>query len=151
MKKKRYDYSGLVLVTIVVFFIGIYLFLDSAYIGHVIYEENSYIWDFSNPDSYLYDNNINFTSNEVKLSQLVNITEVTNTVESYVALISVINDKSNVIDKVSFIDENKTEVHRHKVFNITFSSNLDNGDIKDFMPMYFSLVFINKRNFINNI
>ena len=132
MKKKRYDYSGLVLVTIIVFFIGIYLFLDSAYIGHVIYEENSYIWDFSNPDSYIYDNNINFTSNEVKLSQLVNITEVTNTVESYVALISVINDKSNVIGKVSFIDENKTEVHRHKVFNITFSSNLDNGDMISF-------------------
>ena len=131
MEKERYDYSYLVLVTIIIFFIGIYFFLDSAYIGHVVYEENSYIWDFSNQASYTYTN-INFTYNEVKLSQLVNITEVNNTIENNIALISVINDKSEVIDKVSFIDENKTEVHKHKVFNITFSSNLHNGDIISF-------------------
>ena len=132
MKKKRYDYSNLVLIAMITLFMGIYFFLDSAYIGHVVYEENSYIWDFLNPDSYTYDDNINFTSNEVKLNQLINATQITNITENSVNLVLAINHKTDVTDKVSSVDNEQTQVKGNKIFNITFSNNLDNGDVISF-------------------
>ena len=133
MGKKEVNKRELV---IVLFFLGIisvfslFLFLKPQITGFVVYEENSYVknWSFNNIDNYVYNGSV-VLDGDVKLAPIITITYWNTTNETDYSVTSALYNPSDKTEKVNLLDNKKHEVKENKLFDIFFNEFLENGDI----------------------
>tara|TARA_Y100000310_G_scaffold186269_1_gene186364 strand:- start:20642 stop:21538 length:897 start_codon:yes stop_codon:yes gene_type:complete len=124
----------LFMLLIVFISISIFFIVKPKYTGYVIYQPSSYDWTFSNSEDYTFDNNIiNLTNSQVTLLA----TETLNTWYTYnelgYTITKALYNSEDVTNKVQiFNDGENQKVKNNKVFNVTFSDSLNNGDIINF-------------------
>ncbi|QQG38702.1 MAG: hypothetical protein HYS32_03815 [Candidatus Woesearchaeota archaeon] len=126
MVKKRKDRTELVVLVIAALFVFTFFFLEPTNLGYVIYQDSSYVWDFSNSNDYAYDSNINFTSGEIKLKELLNTT--TSTQYTIITVNQALANNVDVTSKVTSKDNDETEINKNQLFKVVFSQNLNNND-----------------------
>jgi len=133
MAKKEVNKGELV---IVLFFLGIisvfslFLFFKPQITGLVVYEENSYVknWSFNNPGNYVYNGSV-VLDGDVKLAPIITITYWNTSTETDYSVTSALYNPSDKTEKVNLLDNKKHEVKENKLFDIFFDESLENGDV----------------------
>ena len=109
----------------------IYGMYKPATIGYVVYEVTEYekIWDFSNPEEYIYDDSFINLSNGARLIPNIELIKINNYSYENYYINKALYDPDDKTDKLNALDENRLEVYKNKLFDIIFEEELSNGDI----------------------
>ena len=118
--------------------LGFFMFQKPAITGLIIYEEGTYVknWTFDSTSDYYFDNSlISLSDGEAKLVK--NVAEQTwsidNLTDIYVTSAFEYEPDKNKHDrtsKVQSVDNEEVDVHRNKdIFDVTFAKEIANNDV----------------------
>ncbi len=131
--KERSGWNSVAVVSLVVV-IAVMLIVSAKInpTGFIIFSQQSYTFDFSNPAEYSYNSTlINFTAGAVSLNLLTNTTTTSTTNEVTLIVINAMESPANnVTAKVIEQGDGITAtIEKANTFNVTFNSTVSNGDV----------------------
>lgn len=125
--------EGIIILSIILIsVISIYYYQNSSITGLAIYENHEKIWYFNDSNNYNFDENINFSDNEIKLK--ANIEDISLVNESLIQnnITQTIYGGNNKLSLVNNKDDDWLTVNKYKSLDITFNRTLKNNDIIEF-------------------
>ena len=140
MKKGQGTHNWVFVIILLVLFVlfGFLLFQKSIITGLIIYEEATYIknWTFDNAGDYYFDSSlISLSDGEAKLvrNALENTWSIDNFTDIYVTSAFEYEPGKNKHDrtsKVQSVDNEETDIHGDKdIFDVTFTKKIANNDV----------------------
>ena len=116
---------------LLVFLVAVLVFVNFQFTGFLVLDEREQVknWTFANPEEYTYNSSLVNFSSGIKLKEITNVYNFTNTTLNQYTLTKALYDPSDKLDKVQSLEGDKFTLDRNKIFDIVFSSNLENGDL----------------------
>ena len=131
---KKNGYNKKLAVTVlflgIIFVFSLFLFTKPQITGFVVYEENSYVknWSFNNADDYVYNNSL-IVNEDVQLAPTITVTYWNTSNEINYSITAALYNPSDKTEKVDVLDNEKQEIDDNKLLDIFFNESLENGDI----------------------
>ena len=118
-------------LSILIVLIAVLVFINFQFTGFLVLDEREQVknWTFANPEEYTYNSSLVNFSSGIKLKEITNVYNFTNTTLNQYTLTKALYDPSDKLDKIQALDGEKFTLDKNKIFDIFFSSNLENGDL----------------------
>lgn len=117
---------AVIAVTVIVIALNL---IQPDILGFVTYPGDAAIWDFSNPAEYSFDSSKILVSSGAQLILQNQTTTWEEEIAGTAILTAAVYDGDNKLSKVNSKDDSWLTVNKNKIFDVTFSHSLNNGDI----------------------
>src|SRR3989344_1210868 len=130
-KKKVLLEEEAILILSFLILLALVIIVRPTITGYVIYESASpYTWFLNENSALVYDSNlINLTNNEIKLKAQTTQTTTTQTNYYVSSLTSANYDGQDKTSKLQTLDNEKLNVNKDNILDVTFDHVLDNNDV----------------------